>query len=106
VFVTNGGYGGVQYALRYGIPIVATGRQEDKPEVGARVAWSGAGRQIRSDGPTPRRLRREILEVLSRPRYRQESQRVSADMAASGGYDVLTDVVDDIVRRPAPSSQR
>ncbi|PRC48331.1 glycosyl transferase, partial [Mycobacterium sp. ITM-2017-0098] len=25
VYVTNGGYGGVQYALRYGVPIVATG---------------------------------------------------------------------------------
>ena len=41
VYVTNGGYGGVQYALRYGVPIVATGGKEDKPEVGARVAWSG-----------------------------------------------------------------
>jgi UDP:flavonoid glycosyltransferase YjiC (YdhE family) len=38
VYVTNGGYGGVQYALRYGVPIVATGGKEDKPEVGARVA--------------------------------------------------------------------
>ena len=49
VFVTNGGYGGVQYALRYGVPIVATGGKEDKPEVGARVAWSGVGRRIRTN---------------------------------------------------------
>ena len=48
VFVTNGGYGGVQYAMRYGVPIVATGGKEDKPEVGARVAWSGVGRRIRT----------------------------------------------------------
>ena len=51
VYVTNGGYGGVQYALRYGVPIVATGGKEDKPEVGARVAWSGVGRRIRSERP-------------------------------------------------------
>lgn len=43
VFVTNGGYGGVQNALRHGIPMVITGGQEDKPEVAARVAWSGTG---------------------------------------------------------------
>ena len=54
VYVTNGGYGGVQYALRYGVPIVATGGKEDKPEVGARVAWSGVGRRIRSERPSPR----------------------------------------------------
>ena len=47
VFVTNGGYGGVQYALRYGVPIVASGGKEDKPEVGGRVVWSGVGRRIR-----------------------------------------------------------
>lgn len=28
VFVTNGGYGGVQCALRYGVPVVATGRRQ------------------------------------------------------------------------------
>ena len=33
VYVTNGGYGGVQYALRHGVPIVTSGGQEDKPEV-------------------------------------------------------------------------
>ena len=41
MFVTNGGYGGVQYALRYGVPIVATGGKEDKPEVGGRVVVVG-----------------------------------------------------------------
>ena len=69
VYVTNGGYGGVQYALRYGVPIVATGGKEDKPEVGARVAWSGVGRRIRTERPSPRALRRAILAVLNQPRY-------------------------------------
>src|SRR5258705_6989148 len=67
VYVTNGGYGGVQCALRYGVPIVATGGKEDKPEVGARVAWSGVGRRLRTERPTPRALRRDILAVLSAP---------------------------------------
>src|SRR5262249_49014124 len=78
VYVTNGGYGGVQYALRYGVPIVATGGKEDKPEVGARVAWSGVGRRIRTDRPTPRALRRDILAVLNEPRHRQGHPRPAA----------------------------
>jgi UDP:flavonoid glycosyltransferase YjiC (YdhE family) len=65
VYVTNGGYGGVQYALRHGVP---------------------------------------ILDVLDEPRYRQASQRISADIAASGGCSVVADVVDDIVRKPAPTA--
>jgi len=74
VFVTNGGYGGVQYALRYGVPIVATGGKEDKPEVGGRVVWSGVGRRIRNERPSPRALRRAIRQVLGQPRYRDASR--------------------------------
>jgi MGT family glycosyltransferase len=101
VYVTNGGYGGVQYALRYGVPIVATGGKEDKPEVGARVAWSGVGRRIRSEHPSPRGLRRDILAVLSEPRYRQASRRIAAEIAAAPGFAGLADIVDRLAD-PAP----
>ena len=97
VYVTNGGYGGVQYALRYGVPIVATGGKEDKPEVGARVAWSGVGRRIRRERPSPRALRCDIMAVLKQPSYRQASERVAADMAAAPGFAGLADVVDRLV---------
>ena len=103
VFVTNGGYGGVQHALRYGVPIVATGGKEDKPEVGARIAWSGVGRRIRSERPTPRALRRDILAVLNQPRYRQAARRVAADMAAAPGFAGLADIVDRLVGTASPT---
>jgi MGT family glycosyltransferase len=104
VYVTNGGYGGVQYALRYGVPIVTTGGKEDKPEVGARIAWSGVGRRLRTEKPTPRALRRDILAVLSQPNYRQASRRIAADMAGSRGFACLTDVVDRLVASSTAST--
>ncbi len=100
VLVTNGGYGGVQYALRHGVPIVATGGKEDKPEVGARVAWSGVGRRLRTEHPTPKAMRRNILAVLNDPRYRQASRRIAADMAAAPGFAGLADIVDRLIGRP------
>jgi UDP:flavonoid glycosyltransferase YjiC (YdhE family) len=103
VFVTNGGYGGIQCALRYGVPIVATGGKEDKPEVGARVAWSGVGRRIRTERPTARALRRRIRAVLSQPSYRQASRRIAAEMAAAPGFAGLADVVDRLTAGSARS---
>ena len=100
VYVTNGGYGGVQYALRYGVPVVATGGKEDKPEVGARVAWSGAGRRIRSEQPAPRDLRRAVHAVLSDSRYRRASERIGAEMAAAPGFAGLATLVDKLVQTP------
>jgi MGT family glycosyltransferase len=107
VYVTNGGYGGVQYALRYGVPIVATGGKEDKPEIGARVAWSGVGRRIRSERPSPRALHRNILAVLNQSHYRQASRRVAADMSAAPGFAGVAEIVDRLAAsptQPAPES--
>jgi MGT family glycosyltransferase len=101
VFVTNGGYGGVQYALRYGLPIVATGGKEDKPEVGARVKWSGTGLRLRTERPTPKALRQAILTVLREPRYREASRRIATEMRESGGFATLADVVDQQRRAAA-----
>ena len=50
--VTNGGYGAVQRAVSTGVPLVVAGNTEDKPEVAARVAWSGAGINLRTGTPT------------------------------------------------------
>jgi UDP:flavonoid glycosyltransferase YjiC (YdhE family) len=106
VYVTNGGYGGVQYALRYGVPIVATGGKEDKPEVGARVAWSGVGRRIRSERPTPRALRRDILAVLNQPHYRQASRRVASEMSAASGFAGLADIIDRLSAKSTQSASK
>lgn len=51
--VTNGGYGTVNQALGHGIPLVTAGLSEDKPDVCARVAWSGAGIDLHTSTPAP-----------------------------------------------------
>ncbi|HEU5483317.1 MAG TPA: glycosyltransferase [Microlunatus sp.] len=114
VFVTNGGYGGVQFALAHGVPVVVAPGKEDKVEVAARVAWSGAGRNLRRQRPDAARIRRAVEEVLSRPEFRTATSRIAAEMAAAPGAAGFAAVVDDIVagRRPdrpvtgAPRAQR
>jgi UDP:flavonoid glycosyltransferase YjiC (YdhE family) len=81
VMITNGGYGGVQFALAHGIPLVVAGASEDKPEIAARIAWSGAGINLRTKAPTPEQVRAAVQEVLANPRYRRNAQRIQADYA-------------------------
>jgi UDP:flavonoid glycosyltransferase YjiC (YdhE family) len=38
----NGGYGGVNQAMSFGVPLVTAGLTEDKADVNAPVAWSGS----------------------------------------------------------------
>jgi UDP:flavonoid glycosyltransferase YjiC (YdhE family) len=74
--VTNGGYGGVTQALRVGVPLVVAGATEEKPEVAARVAWSGTGINLRSGRPSPRQIRSAVRTVLDSPRYRMRAEQM------------------------------
>ncbi|MGW5717992.1 glycosyltransferase [Amycolatopsis sp. NPDC003865] len=81
--VTNGGYGGVNHALRYGVPLVVVGASEDKREVAARVTWSGAGIGRARGSASPKKLRRDVRAVLDEPRYRDRAKELAAEMASA-----------------------
>ncbi len=102
VYVTNGGYGGVQYALRYGIPIVTSSGQEDKPEVAARVAWSGVGIRLKTETPTPAAVRKAVHTALEDSSHRNAAQLIAASMARARGMAQLADIVDALKERSAP----
>jgi UDP:flavonoid glycosyltransferase YjiC (YdhE family) len=101
-YVTNGGYGGVQMALAHGVPIVVCGATEDKPEVGARVAWSGAGLRIRSRTPTAPELRAAVSRVLSDPAYRGNARRIAADIAACDAPATGAGLIEELARTGRP----
>ncbi|MGJ7506559.1 glycosyltransferase [Variovorax sp. GT1P44] len=86
VMVTNGGYGGVQMALSQGVPLVVAGTTEDKPEVAARVAWSGAGINLRTSKPTPDAVRGAVRKVIADPSFRQHAKRLSQEFSR---YDAV-----------------
>jgi UDP:flavonoid glycosyltransferase YjiC (YdhE family) len=96
VIVTNGGYGGVQFALRHGVPLVVAGETEDKTEVSARVQWSGTGINLRSNRPSPSAIGKAVRTVLSTPGYKHASERMAAAITASRGVDGLADLVETI----------
>ena len=81
LFVTNGGFGGVHYALSNGVPIVIGGATEDKPEVANRVARAGAGINLKTHRPTAQQVRDAVNAVLHTPRYREHARRLQAELA-------------------------
>ena len=101
VFVTNGGYGGVQQALAHGVPLVVAGRTEDKVEVCARVGWSGAGIDLRTSSPSETQIAAAVRRVMSGASYRTQAHRIGASMRASHAMEGLTSVLDDLTAASA-----
>ena len=94
--VTNGGYGGVQQALAHGVPLVVAGNSEDKPEVAARVRWSGAGVDLHTGRPSQAMVARAVRRVLTRPGYRRRARALQAEIAASDPLDTISTALADL----------
>ncbi|MEV4538548.1 glycosyltransferase [Asanoa sp. NPDC049518] len=93
VMVTNGGYGGVQTALYHGVPLVVAGASEDKPEVAARVAWSGTGIDLRTGRPEPAELRLAVRTVLETAAYHDRAGIMAKEISRYDPFAAIAEIV-------------
>jgi UDP:flavonoid glycosyltransferase YjiC (YdhE family) len=75
-FITNSGFTGVQQALGHGVPLIVAGSTEEKPLVAARVAWSGAGLDLKTGGPSAEQVRNAVRTILADPAYHHRSKEL------------------------------
>lgn len=80
VYITNGGYGGVMTALAQGVPVIAGGITEDKPEVGNRLAFSGVGINLKTATPTAEQIGTAVKQVLAEKSYQQQAQAMQREL--------------------------
>lgn len=99
VMVTNAGYGGVQFALTHGVPMVVAGRTEEKPEICARIGWSGVGIDLKTHRPTPKQIRQAVKAVLTDSNFRNNAERIRSDMAQFDGPNGAADLLEGLVGR-------
>lgn len=100
--VTNGGWGGVTAALASGVPLVVAGGDIDKPEIAARVAWTGAGVDLRTGTPSPGAVREAVRRVLGDPGFRTAAARIAAGFALHDAPREAADLLEKLAetRRP------
>jgi len=102
VMVTNGGYGGVQFALSHGVPLVVAGLTEEKAEINARVAWAKVGINLKAQVPRSAAIRSAVREVLHGETYRAQAHRLRDEMARMNAPVRAADVIEqEATHRPS-----
>lgn len=101
VMVSNGGYGGCQWAMRYGVPMVVAGMSEDKMEVCARVAYSGLGINLKTQTPGAAHLKTAVKTLLQEPRYKQRARELAIEVAAYDTRTLVINALEGLVTRKA-----
>ena len=102
VVVTNGGWGGVLAALAAGVPLVVAGGTLDKPEIARRVAWSGAGIDLRTGRPSPQQVAEAVARVLADDGYRERARAIGDSLARHGGAPTAAGLVERLVADGGP----
>lgn len=106
VMVTNGGYGAVQRAVAAGVPLVVAGSTEDKPEVAARVAWAGAGINLRTGTPSAHAVGAAVAEVLRDGRYLRRAHELEVAFAQRDGVAEIAALVDEVIAEARSRKRR
>ena len=94
LMVTNGGWGGTLAALSHGIPLVIAGGDLDKPEIACRVAWTGAGVNLRTGTPTAAKVAAGVERVTTDPSFRDAASRVGDQLTSLGGADRAAELLE------------
>jgi MGT family glycosyltransferase len=100
--ITNGGYGGLHFALAHGVPLVVAGDSEEKPELVARVNWSGVGVGVRTQRPGRLQLREAVRRLLAEPEHAARAAAMQADMRRYSGADHAVDLLEQLAATRAP----
>lgn len=97
IFITNGGYNGVQQALTYGVPIVTCGVSADKPFVASRIAWNRVGVVIDGASATPEQVRGSVRTILGNPAYTRQAQTLGKEIAKTNALGTISRIVKEAI---------
>jgi UDP:flavonoid glycosyltransferase YjiC (YdhE family) len=100
VFISNGGFGGVQLSLSKGVPLVVSGINEGKSDVNARVEYAGVGISLRTESPKPRDIAKAVTDVLTDPGWKNRALQMREQFNSEDPTEAAAAVVEG-AGRPA-----
>ena len=104
LMITNAGYNGVLAALSHGIPLICAGISEDKADMSALAAQSGAGIDLKTGRPTEAQIHDAVKTIRHDPKYAREAKRIQDDFASHDSAVESCDLIENLVKSNRPHS--
>ncbi len=99
LLLTNGGFGSIQIALAHGVPVVAIGKTEEKPEIANRVNYAGVGIGLDVLIPTETQIREAVRTVLSVPAYAARAEAMRYELSGLDAARIGADLLEELAGR-------
>jgi UDP:flavonoid glycosyltransferase YjiC (YdhE family) len=105
VVVTHGGHNTILAALNLGLPLVFTPFFADQFPNAKRCVELGVGQMMTKDELTPVNVQRAVREVLSDKRYRENAQRIQAEIQAMPGLGQGVKLLEELAVKQQKNSR-
>jgi MGT family glycosyltransferase len=96
LLLTNGGFGSIQIALAHGVPVVAIGKTEEKPEIANRVNWSGVGIGLKVRIPAEAQIRKAVQTVIHTPTYAARAEAMRYELSGLDAAKIAAERLEEL----------
>ncbi|KAF5019338.1 hypothetical protein F66182_8666 [Fusarium sp. NRRL 66182] len=97
LLITNGGYGSITQALSHKVPLICAGQSEDKKDTAARVSWTGAGIDLKTDSPSKEQVRDAARTIFCDRGYVERAGRLGDELNQLGGAPRASELLEELV---------
>jgi UDP:flavonoid glycosyltransferase YjiC (YdhE family) len=101
--VVNSGYGGVQHAIGYGMPLYITSWLEEKLDAATRAELAGIAVNLRTGRPNEEALDGAVEEVLKNPQYKERAMDMKEKTVKSDTIRFIAEVIEEGLKEQAES---
>ena len=92
--ITHAGLNTTLESLSNGVPMLAIPVTNDQPAVAARIAYTKTGEVVKLNDCNVDSLKAAITKVLSQTEYRQNAQKLKAEIEQAGGVKTAADIIE------------
>lgn len=101
--ITHAGLNTTLESLTQGVPMVAIPITNDQPAVAARIAWTNTGQVVPLKKLKPAALRAAVLAVMNTPSYRENAQRLQAEIASLNSLERASEIIESVLPASTPA---
>ena len=93
LYICNGGYGSVLLSLSKGVPVLSAGTREGKNDINAHIRHFGVGVDLRTETPSPSKIREGVDRLLTDQQIRSNVARLANEFSRYDPNTAITRVL-------------
>ena len=86
-------------AIDHALPMLAAGINEGKNEICARIGYFKLGIDLKTEKPTPEKIKKAVSEILSNQEYKQNVEKLRNEFASFSASKLSAEIILSVIKK-------